>query len=374
MSKVLTKICFANFLVVAAVFMQMSAVLAKVGADGEQTAVWALVLALFVVGLFCIGPFCSWLVDTCQRKKTYIFSLFGIMASSLLPYFSFSMETVAVSRFLQGIFCGLSQVALGSTLLNDLTTSERRTRSDYYFAWSAMVGLFSGVVAARFLVASFGFPTAIMASLALVLVSVLVVSKINVPFRAPIKVPVFSCDRFWLKGDLLPFINFLMFSALAGLYVGASHSLVECAFVAIGVTVVHLLRIFVFVNADARAEIVFGMVCVLASLLVPMATASAASLNVASLMFGLGLELAASRFLLYFLKLTGHCQRGTAQNTYMLSRESGFALGLLLAFSAGTMTSLCALLLVVVSLVFYLAVTHSWFVRHGNRGFRFREL
>ena len=95
--------------------------------------------------------------------------------------------------------------------------------------------------------------------------------------------------------------------------------------------------------------------------------------KVASFMFGAGISLASTRFLLYFLKLTGHCQRGTAQNTYMLSRECGYALGLVLALMIPVALE-TALVLILLSVALYLFVTHPWFMRHGDRGFKFREV
>ncbi len=70
-------------------------------------------------------------------------------------------------------------------------------------------------------------------------------------------------------------------------------------------------------------------------------------------MFGAGISLASTRFLLYFLKLTGHCQRVRHKNTYMLSRECGYALGLVLALMIPVALE-TALVLILLSVALYL--------------------
>ena len=88
-------------------------------------------------------------------------------------------------------------------------------------------------------------------------------------------------------------------------------------------------------------------------------------------LLGLGLGIVGTRFLLFFIKLSRHCQRGTSQSTFMLGWESGLALGVGLGyyFFAGNTQLLLtvALSLVTLSLVMYVAFTHQWFVKHKNR-------
>jgi uncharacterized membrane protein YbjE (DUF340 family) len=86
---------------------------------------------------------------------------------------------------------------------------------------------------------------------------------------------------------------------------------------------------------------------------------------------GLGLGLVGGRFLLFFIKLSRHCQRGTSQSTFMLGWESGLAIGVgfgYYAFSGRVMEMLMvALLLDVTALLMYVFWTHRWFLGHKNR-------
>jgi hypothetical protein len=88
-------------------------------------------------------------------------------------------------------------------------------------------------------------------------------------------------------------------------------------------------------------------------------------------LLGLGVGLVGGRFLLFFIKLSRHCQRGTSQSTFMLGWESGLAIGVgvgYYAFSGRMMEMLMvALLLDVTALLMYVFWTHRWFLGHKNR-------
>ena len=85
---------------------------------------------------------------------------------------------------------------------------------------------------------------------------------------------------------------------------------------------------------------------------------------------GFGLGIIGSRFLLFFIKLSRHCKRGTSQSTFMLGWESGIAWGLGLGYALfegeKTPILLTALGLVLASLLLYNFV-HNWFVINKNR-------
>lgn len=90
----------------------------------------------------------------------------------------------------------------------------------------------------------------------------------------------------------------------------------------------------------------------------------------APLFIGMGVGLIGARFLLFFIKLSRHCQRGTSQSTFLLGWESGIAwgVGIGLAVLHGDVLSalVTALVLVIVALVMY-HFTHDWFTNNKNR-------
>jgi hypothetical protein len=84
----------------------------------------------------------------------------------------------------------------------------------------------------------------------------------------------------------------------------------------------------------------------------------------------MGVGLIGSRFLLFFIKLSRHCQRGTSQSTFLLGWESGIAwgVGAGVAIFQGNVTAalIAALVLVIAALAMY-HFTHNWFTNNKNR-------
>ena len=87
-------------------------------------------------------------------------------------------------------------------------------------------------------------------------------------------------------------------------------------------------------------------------------------------MIGMGVGIIGSRFLLFFIKLSRHCQRGTSHSTFLLGWESGIAwglgLGVALFYNNQKQALIVATLLIVASLVMY-NFTHNWFLKNKNR-------
>lgn len=372
MNSVLLFICAANLFIVSSMMMQMMAVFTNYTNMGCDPVSAAASISVFAPGLFLLGPISAYLIDRYGHKKIYVYSMIFLATLSAVYCLNLSLTATFVVRFFEGAAFGLSQAVLGSTILNDLTKSEKRTYSDYTFVWTSLLAIPTGIAVSLFFLDIYGYNFTVTASIGSIFISAIIVLRLNIPFRAPINVSVFGLDRFWQKNDFLPFVNLMILSLAVGYFISRQEDYQTFIFVAIGLLVAYPVRLMVFEKADVRAEIVSGMILTVAALLIPTATSSPHSLEVSYLLFGAGIGLASSRFLLYFLKLTGHCQRGTAQNTFLLSRECGYALGFIFgALQKGPVIPVAA---VTVSLLFYLLVTHPWFLKHNDRFFKFKEV
>ena len=113
---------------------------------------------------------------------------------------------------------------------------------------------------------------------------------------------------------------------------------------------------------------VSGLILLLASLLILMVYPSS---PVSPLLLGASVGIISSRFLLFFVKLSRHCQRGTSQSTYFLGWETGLALGLGMGYGLFTgmrdMLLYTGLGITVIALLMYHFFTHHWFIKHKNR-------
>ena len=351
--------------------------------DNQQVG---LVMGSFALGLFLPGAFCSYLVQQYRRNVVFIICVLILAASMTLPFFRLPalhlFPIILVWRGLQGAAFGLAQMVLSSTLIIDTCESHQRTEANHSATWFGRFALSLGPMAGLLLmqVSSLIVPSSIPASpmstlnvffLALVccVAAIVLVLFIRFPFRIPEdNLHVLSLDRFFLTSGWTLFINLFMVTMAIGMLMSLPVPVDAYGMVMLGFLLALLAQRFVFCDAELKSEVITGLLLIGASLII-LLTARYSPLTTPLL--GLGVGLVGGRFLLFFIKLSRHCQRGTSQSTFMLGWESGLAIGVGLGcacFPHHIQQLLAtALGLVVVALLMYVCFTHQWFVRHKNR-------
>jgi hypothetical protein len=192
---------------------------------------------------------------------------------------------------------------------------------------------------------------------------------IHFPFRIPEDgVHLFSLDRFFLTSGTPLFLNLMLVTIPVGMLMSMRVPANSYGMVMIGFFLALLAQRFVFRNAELKSEVVTGLIMMSAALVILLASRLS---PLTTPLLGLGLGIVGTRFLLFFVKLSRHCQRGTSQSTFMLGWESGLALGVGIGyycFAGNTQLMLSvALGFIIVALVMYMTFTHQWFVTHKNR-------
>ena len=330
------------------------------------------------VGLFLPGAFTSFLVQHYRRNWVCIWAILVMMGVTGLLYYLDGQQglqdafpLLLLQRLLLGAAFGLAQMVLASTLIIDTCESYQRTEANYAASWFARFSLSLGPMAGLILYPLTDFRTVLLVAGGCDLAAVVLILLAHFPFRAPDDhVPVVSLDRFFLPQSMPLFLNLLMITIAAGLVMSLALTTLFYAMLMAGFLLAIMAQRFVFREAELKSEVVSGLVLMGAALLM-MLTRSQTVVGYASPLFiGLALGIIGSRFLLFFIKLSRHCQRGTSQSSYMLGWESGLAVGLGLGYAVGrgdgsqVLTS--ALVLVVVALLFY-QFTHGWFLKKKNR-------
>ena len=80
-----------------------------------------------------------------------------------------------------------------------------------------------------------------------------------------------------------------------------------------------LQSVFVFADADLRSEATTGMIVIGIAVLLMITRRQESVSYIVPILVGLGVGLIGSRFLLFFIKMSDHCQRGTSQSTFLLA-------------------------------------------------------
>ena len=368
----------ANLLLTMSVYMLLPILplwlVESVSLNSEQIG---MVMGAFGLGLYLFGSMTSYLVQRYRRNQVCIWAIMGMLACIAFLYYihqyhqecSFSM--MLVQRVAFGAFFGLAQMVLASTLIIDTSESFQRTEANHSASWFARFAMSLGPLSALVIYPLYGVSAVLLASGGCAFLATILILMVHFPFRAPDdNVSPFSCDRFFLTQGFILFVNLLMITLAIGMVMALALSLQFYSMMMVGFLMAIMAQRFVFREAELKSEVVTGLVLIGTALLLMITRSQAIVGFIAPLFIGLGLGIIGSRFLLFFIKLSRHCQRGTSQSTYTLGWESGIALGIGIGYALCNrdhqLVLECALGLIIASLLLY-QYTHQWFLKHKNR-------
>ena len=333
-------------------------------------------MGAYAVGLYLFGAQCSWLVQRYRRNVVCMWSIILVGLSVALLWYIDGLRSefvefwvIMLQRLLMGAAFGLAQMILSSTLIIDTCESFQRTEANHSAAWFSRFALslapIGGLVAYEML----GFDKVLWGAIGCAVLSVLLIRTVSFPFRAPEEgVHVASLDRFLLPYGLVLYFNLLLMTTVVGLVLSQPLGVEFYAMLMGGFLLALLAQRFVFRDADLKSEIISGLFMLVAALLIQWVYPAS---PIAPLLMGLSIGIIGSRYLLFFIKLSRHCKRGTSQSTFFLSWETGITLGLAagyaLLYGQRELLFMIAIGLTVLSLILYHFYTHSWFIRHKNR-------
>ncbi len=378
----------ANLLLTMAVYMQYVSVAHWMEEAGMPQNMIGWAMGIYALGLFSLGAFCSYLVQQHRRNRVCIRAIFWLALCLALPVFLLGVPGMDASammvwvRWATGAVFGLAQMVLSSTLVIDTCEAHQRTEANYAAAWFGRFALSLGPLLAMVLLPRVGFTQTIWVAVALTLAAMVLISMAHFPFRTPEdNVHLLSLDRFLLPGAWGLLVNLVIVTTVLGMVLALHRdSVTFFAFLMLGFLLAVLAEKFVFVNAELKSETVTGLL-LMAFALMLLFTERQTIPFVVPVLVGLSMGLVGSRFLLFFIKLSHHCQRGTSQSTFFLAWEAGIALGLGIGWgdlpvlldgalqlgSAQKALLLAGLMLIVLAMAMYVCFTHQWYLKHKNR-------
>lgn len=352
------------------------------------------VMGAYGIGIFVLGGFCSYLVQRYRRNHVCQLSILAVALSiGLLYYMEFILHSkvefwmLIVVRLVQGAFLGLAQMTLASTLIIDTCESFQRTEANYTAAWFSRFALSFGPVISLIIFKGFSYGWVLIGAGAAALLAALLVTLVKFPFKAPSdNMAVYSLDRFFLPQGILLFVNLTMVLVVAGLLLSIQQTETFYSMLMLGFAFALLAERYAFPNAELKSEVVSGVITMLAAVLVLFSNHQSAVQYITPSLLGFGIGVIGSRFLLFYIKLAKHCQRGTSQSSFFLAWELGISLGLFLGIgvlgnhSVGSLQGylpmvhvdhggilVVCIALLVVSLGFYNFCVHPWYMKHKNR-------
>lgn len=336
------RVSIANLLLFVSLYM-LYPVLPKVMAErlSEPVAHTGLLYLSSILGMLLIGPFYNYLIDVYKRKSICIYAFLASTAALLGYLFVRNLTELLLLCLVQGMAFGLAATS-GITLAIDVINSAARNTGNIIFSGAARLGMILGIALGVFIFVTYDFELLLYISVAMGLLGVLCLSGIYVPFRAPLVTQICSCDRFLLSRALLPALNLVLIAFVPGLLlpvllcspvhvcIGA-WSIPFFGVAAVGfLLTVTLLRFISHKTLKLFWQIVLGLLLMLLSIacMSQIILPQFSELWLAAILLGLSLGIVAPQFLTMFVKLSQHCQRGTANTTHLLAWEIGIATGI----------------------------------------------
>lgn len=372
-------LAMANLLLVMSSYMLVATIPLRMEVRGYSILQIALVMGVFFIGIYLFGSLSGYLVQRYRRKNVFNFSILLLLAVtgvlyylSSLPYNSFDYMLLVGLRFMQGAFYGLSQLVLLSTLIIDTVEAVHRTEANHAATWFGRFALSLGPLAGIYVYQSMNFGSVLILSCICLLVAFVFVNLIRFPFRMPSEdYSRFSFDRFLLKGSHWLFVNVVLVTSVVGVLLSIEHTPRFYGMMMLGFVIAILAERFVFADADLRSEATTGMIVIGIAVLLMITRRQESVSYIVPILVGLGVGLIGSRFLLFFIKMSDHCQRGTSQSTFLLAWETGIGIGLVFSYGLFHLEQPLVLWvclgILAASLILYDTFIHSWYIKHKHR-------
>nr|WP_320058509.1 MFS transporter [uncultured Bacteroides sp.] len=379
------QICLGNFLLFVARYMLLP-VLPSVMANrlGTSLALTGTLFIFLTAGMFVVGPFYSYLLDAYKRKYVCVLSFALMLSATVGCTLATTTTELLLLCVVHGMAFGLATTS-NITLAIDLTTPNRRSVSNVLFGWTSRLGMMTGIAAGIYLFMLEGFYTVIYVSLAVGGLGILLLLMLYVPFRAPIGTKLCTTDRFLLFRGRIPMLNMILIAFVVGILIPLVPHTFRCvevmgiiipffAVVGLGFFFSVLFVKLWLKKEHIREQIIIGLIVIIGSIGLLIFPIAYLGIALAAVLLGIGLGLATPEFLLMFIKLSQHCQRGTANTTHLLAWETGISLGVavtcyftLHVSGSPTIPYRISLASALLALAFFIFITYPYFKKKRIR-------
>lgn len=209
-------------------------------------------------------------------------------------------------------------------------------------------------------------------SVALLLCAGVLIVTMRVPFRAPLEPSWCTFDRFWLPRGFRLFVPLMGVAFSAGLMLGQYRDVEFYLFLAVGFWLALWGHHFFF-RGKLQTELAVGFVVLSASALLWGLGGDMEGMEWSiALCLGSGLGFVTSRYLLSYIRICEHCERGTAQTSYLLGWDAGLWAGYSVSFGLRTevgetiYTYIMGAIFVGMGM-FHLFWTRLWYMRNKRK-------
>ena len=371
------KICLGNLLMFIAQYMLIP-ILPVVMAEklNLSIAITGTMFLVMVFGMILIGPFYSYLMDAYRRKSLCIFAFVIVFIATMGYTLVHRPLELLLLCLAQGFAFGIANSSI-ITLGIDVNISDNRSKGNVLLGWFTRLGMISGVGLGSAVYLNFDFETLITTSVIIGCIGVLCIASLRIPFRAPIGMPLCSLDRFFLPHTFLFVLNMILVAFVPGVLFPLIHFKMGNTFlldewtvpyfaIAGGAFLLSVFLIRTLKKQSLRLQALLGMSIVLLAICSLIIFDSIFGQLLSAILLGIGLSIITPAFLLFFINLSSHCQRSTANTTHLLSWKIGVSIGVatscyLTVNESSTMAFRAALGASTLAIIFFIAAAYPYY-------------
>lgn len=365
-------VSLAVLLLTASVYMVLTVLPLHLFSHGYSHVFASLCYVAFVVGMYLPGGLVAHMVQDHRRNWVCIKALMSLAALfALFHFWAVHLPALTLcASLVAGMLFGFAGMVMNSTLIIDTSESFQRTEASHGAAWFSRLALAIGPFMGFLIYQHWDLKILMIAAAIIALLSAVFIGLVKFPFRAPEELEhYYSLDRFFLVHGLPLYLNLLLITVSVGMTISMQQGVKFYALMLCGFFIAIVAEKHVFANTPLKSMTVTGCVLIAAAQTLIGLRPEAKALLMAALFLGLAVGIIGSRFLLFFIKLSKHCERGTAQSTFFLSWHTGLVLGLCCGylFVDDRLMLGIAFGILVVAFIIYNKVVHPWYLQNKNR-------
>ncbi|MDR3118141.1 MAG: MFS transporter [Mediterranea sp.] len=333
------KVCAGNLLIFISQYMLFPILPVVMSRRlGISVAATGGMLLVMVLGMVFMGPFYSYLMDVYRRKSLCVFAFAVVFATTAGYTFVHGPLELLLLSLVQGFAFGVANSSI-ITLGIDVNVSDNRSKGNVIFGWFTRLGMILGAGSGSAIYLNCGFETLVAASVIAGCAGLLFVAAMRIPFRAPIGMPLCSTDRFFLPHTFLFMLNMILIAFVPGVLLPLIHFNMGDVFlprewtvpyfaVVGGAFLLSVLLVGFLKRCSLLMQALLGMAAMTCSVCSLMLFDSISGRLLSAVLLGLGLSVITPAFLFFFINLSSHCQRSTANTTHLLSWKIGVFAGI----------------------------------------------
>lgn len=338
-----------------------------------------IVVASYTIASVIVRPFSGFALDKFGRRTIFLTSLLVYTAFMNGYLVAFSIGSLIILRFAQGITWGIATIA-ESTMAIDIIPPQKRGEGIGYFGLSTTLGMSVGPVIGLFVIHHWGYTIMFISVLAISIASLITAYFIRLPKQFLLKSNIkFTIQNLFYINSIIPSLNLLIimstyggllsFIALYGREMGIRNTSYFFLVFAIGIGISRLITGKIFDKKGPKNLLTICLTLMIIGFPCLALFKNPVGYYVSSIIIGFGIGVVFPSFQTMISNMADAGHRGAANSTLYTALDLGMGMGMVLMGFIAQKTSisvsfLVSSVIILVGLIFFRGYVVSYYNHH----------